>query len=66
MFDRFVEARRALGEEVKVDRQAFEEQLAAQRSRLEDKLGHDVEFDVRVEGGKVKLAARRTGGGSEE
>jgi hypothetical protein len=41
-------------------------QLAAQRERLEQKLGHGVEFDVRVEGGKVKLAARRAGDGSEE
>lgn len=66
LYERYVEARRALGEEVAVDRGAFEAQLAAQRERLEQKLGHGVEFDVRVEGGKVKLAARRAGDGSEE
>jgi hypothetical protein len=66
LYERYVEARRALGEDVTVDRSAFEAQLASQRARLEQKLGHGVEFDVRVEGGKVKLAARRKGGGSGE
>jgi len=65
LYDRYVEARRALGENVTVDRGAFESQLATQRARLEQQLGHGVEFDVRVEGGKVKLAARRAGGRSE-
>ncbi len=65
LYDRYVEARRALGENVTVDRGAFESQLATQRARLEQQLGQDVEFDVRVEGGKVKLAARRAGGRPE-
>ena len=59
LYDRFVEARQALGQEVHVQREAFESQLRAQREGLEQKLGHGVQFDVKVEDGKVKLAARR-------
>jgi hypothetical protein len=41
-----------------VDREAFEAQLDAQRDRLRPKLGDDVSFEVLVEDGKVRLAAR--------
>ena len=58
LYDRFVAAKRALGLAVGVDREAFEAQLDAQRDRLRPKLGDDVSFEVLVEDGKVRLAAR--------
>jgi hypothetical protein len=59
LYDRYVSAKREHGAEVAVDREAFEAQIERQRSKLRDKLGRDVEFDVVVEDGKVRLAARR-------
>jgi hypothetical protein len=58
LYDRYVAAKLALGLAVGVDREAFEAQLAAQRERLRPKLGDDVLFEVLVEDGKVRLAAR--------
>ena len=58
LYDRYVAAKRALGLAVGVDREGFEAQLAAQRERLRPKLGDDVLFEVLVEDGKVRLAAR--------
>jgi len=49
---------RVLGLAVGVDRAGFEAQLEAQRERLRPKLGDDVQFEVLVEDGKVRLAAR--------
>ncbi len=59
LFDRFVAARQELGQEVRLDRATFEAQLEAQKAQLEQRLGHPVQLEVRVEDGKVKLAARR-------
>ena len=59
LYDRYVAAKRENGAEVRVDREAFEAQIALQRSKLSTKLGQDVQFDVLVEDGKVRLAARR-------
>jgi len=58
LYDRYVAAKRALGLAVGVDREAFEAQLQAQRDRLRPKLGDDMSFEVLVEDGKVRLAAR--------
>jgi hypothetical protein len=58
LYDRYVAAKRALGLAVGVDREGFEAQLQAQRDRLRPKLGDDVSFEVLVEDGKVRLAAR--------
>ncbi|HOC43102.1 MAG TPA: MXAN_5187 C-terminal domain-containing protein [Thermoanaerobaculales bacterium] len=58
LYDRYVAAKRALGLAVGVDRAGFEAQLEAQRQRLLPKLGDDVQFEVLVEDGKVRLAAR--------
>jgi len=58
LYDRYVAAKRALGLAVGVDREAFDAQLQAQRDRLRPKLGDDVSFEVLVEDGKVRLAAR--------
>jgi len=47
------------GHEVTVNRSAFEAQIAAEREKLESRLGQKVRFEVLVEDGKVKLAARK-------
>ena len=59
IYDRYVAAKEGLGLGVRIDRSEFEAQLERQRTQLEDKLGRKVQFEVRVEDGKVKLAARK-------
>jgi hypothetical protein len=59
VYDRYVSAKNELGLDVRVGRADFEEQLERQRAQLEQKLGRKVQFEVRVEEGKVKLAARK-------
>ncbi len=59
LYDRYVSAKRQLGLDVRMERAAFEKQLEQQRDELQQKLGRQVEFEVRVEDGKVKLAARK-------
>ncbi len=59
LFDRYVEAKRQLGHHVRLGRAEFDRQLEQQRDQLQTKLGRQVQFEVRVEGGKVKLAARK-------
>ena len=58
LYDRWVAAKRSQGLEVGVDRAGFGLQLAEQRRKLEAKLGGEVRFDVMIDGGKVRLAAR--------
>jgi hypothetical protein len=59
LFDRYVSAKRQLGLDVRIGRSEFDQQLERQREQLQDKLGRQVQFEVRVEDGKVKLAARK-------
>jgi hypothetical protein len=59
LYDRYVAAKSEHGQEVGADRAAFEAQIDAERAKLEDRLGEKVRFEVLVEDGKVKLAARR-------
>ena len=59
IYDRYVAAKEGLGLGVRIDRSEFESQLERQRTQLENKLGRKVQFEVRVEDGKVKLAARK-------
>ncbi len=59
LFARFVAAKRDLGQAVKLDRETFARQLDSQRKAIEERMGREVRFDVVVEDGKVKLAARR-------
>jgi hypothetical protein len=59
LYDRYVAAKRQLGLDVRMQRAQFERQLEQQREQLETKLGRKVQFEVRVEDGKVKLAARK-------
>jgi len=59
LYDRYVAAKRTLGLGVRMERSEFDQQLERQRAQLEKKLGRQVQFEVRVEDGKVKLAARK-------
>lgn len=59
LYDRYVAAKQELGLGVRMGRAEFELQLERQRGQLEEKLGRKVQFEVRVEDGKVKLAARK-------
>jgi hypothetical protein len=65
LYDRYVAAKQQTGEAVGMDQMAFHEQIAAQKKSLEARLGQKVRFDVLVENGKVKLAARKVGGKKE-
>jgi hypothetical protein len=59
IYDRYVAAKRQLGLDVRMGRSEFDRQLEQQRDQLQEKLGRKVQFEVRVEDGKVKLAARK-------
>jgi hypothetical protein len=59
LYDRYVAAKRERGLEVNVNREQFESQLASEQKKLETRLGHAVRFEVHVQDGKVKLAARK-------
>jgi hypothetical protein len=59
LFDRYVTARSEQGLTVGVDRETFDEQIAVQRQRIEDRLGRKVRFEVRVEDGNVRVVARK-------
>jgi len=58
LFDRYVAAKQEQGVEVAVDRETFDAELSAKQAKLEEKFGRAVQFDVLVEDGKVRLAAR--------
>lgn len=62
LYDRYVAARQALGQEVKLAKEEFEVQLERQRRVAESKLGGPVSFDIVVDGSKVKIAARAAKG----
>ncbi|HSN55221.1 MAG TPA: MXAN_5187 C-terminal domain-containing protein [Candidatus Sulfomarinibacteraceae bacterium] len=59
LYERYADAKRQLGLDVRMGRAEFDRQLDRQRAELERKLGRQVQFEVRVEDGKVKLAARK-------
>ena len=59
LYDRYVSAKRQLGLDVRMGRLEFEKQLEERREQLQKDLGRQVQFEVRVEDGKVKLAARK-------
>ena len=61
LFDRWCAVKGEVGQEIKIGRQAFENQIDRQRLEIEKKMGSRVAFDVSVVDGKVKLTARRTG-----
>jgi len=66
LYERWRRAKERLGDRVALGRDEFEARLEAERVRLREQLGGEVEFDVIVRDGKVRLAARRgrrAGGG---
>jgi hypothetical protein len=65
LFEQYQAAKASLGQAFATDRQAFEAKIAAQREALEARLGSGVTFEVKVEDGKVKLAARKAGKGQD-
>lgn len=66
LYERWSRAKESLGQEVRLDRSAFEAQIDRQRKAAEAKLGAVVQFDVAVAGGKVKLTARRAEPSADE
>jgi len=59
LFDRYIAARQQVGQSTSIDKQVFSSQIAEKQKKLEAKLGNKVKFDVVVEDGKVRLAARK-------
>jgi len=44
---------------VGVDRKTFDEQIAAQKKKIEERLGREVRFELRVEDDHVRVVARK-------
>ena len=59
LFDRYCTAKGEHGHGVGVDRATFDEQIAVQRQKIEERLGTKVRFQVRVEDGNVRVVARK-------
>jgi hypothetical protein len=59
LFDRYCSAKGEHGHNVGVDRATFDEQIAVQRQKIEERLGTQVRFQVRVEDGNVRVVARK-------
>ena len=59
LFDHYRAAKGEHGHNVGVDRTTFEEQIAVQRQKIEERLGTKVRFQVRVEDGNVRVVARK-------
>ena len=47
------------GVDVGVDRKTFDEQIAAQKKKIEERLGREVHFELRVEDDQVRVVARK-------
>jgi hypothetical protein len=59
LFDQYCAAKSEHGHSVGVDRTTFDEQIAVQRQKIEERLGTKVRFQVRVEDGNVRVVARK-------
>jgi len=59
LFDRYCTAKGEHGHNVGVDRATFDEQIAVQKQKIEERLGTNVRFQVRVEDGNVRVVARK-------
>jgi len=59
LFDQYCAAKDKHGHNVGVDRATFDEQIAVQRKKIEERLGTKVRFQVRVEDGNVRVVARK-------
>ena len=67
LFDRYVEAKKAVGEDVSgYDYREFTDNLERERQKIKEKTGTDeFDFDVKHSDGKVRLVARRRRRGEE-
>lgn len=59
LFDRYRTAKSERGIEIGVDRKTFDQQIAEQRKKIEERLGRKVTFDVQIENDKVRVVARK-------
>ena len=59
LFDRYCTAKAEHGVDVGVDRKMFDEQIAAQKKKIEERLGREVRFEVRVEDDHVRVVAKK-------
>ncbi len=59
LFDRYRTAKSECGLEIGVDRKTFDQQIAEQRKKIEERLGRKVKFDVQIENDKVRVVARK-------
>lgn len=66
LFERWCELKAEIGQDVKIGRQAFENQIKRQRSDIETRMGSKVTFEVALADGKVKLTARRVESNGKE
>ena len=59
LFDRYCAAKTEHGVDVGVDRKTFDEQIASQKKKIEERLGREVRFELRVEDDQVRVVARK-------
>ncbi len=59
LFDRYRAAKSERGLDIGVDRTTFDQQIAEQRKKIEERLGRKVRFDVQIENDKVRVVARK-------
>lgn len=59
LFDRYRAAKALQGHDVSVDRKTFDQQIEAQRQRIEARLGQEVRFEVQVDDDNVRVVARK-------
>jgi hypothetical protein len=59
LFDRYQTAKSERGLDIGVDRKTFDQQIAEQRKKIEERLGRKVVFDVQIENDKVRVVARK-------
>ena len=59
LFDRYRAAKSERGLDIGVDRKTFDQQIAEQRKKIEERLGRKVRFDVQIENDKVRVVARK-------
>jgi hypothetical protein len=62
LFERYRSAKAERGLDVGVDRETFDQQIAEQRKRIEERLGREVRFDLQIEGDKVRVVAKKKKG----
>jgi predicted DNA-binding protein (UPF0251 family) len=59
LFDQYRTAKSDRGLDVGVDRETFDQQIAEQRKKIEERLGRKVRFEVQIENDKVRVVARK-------